>query len=414
MKIKKRYLRLLMTFFLVFVIIFICVHFLSKGYTNKYQIDNYKVKEVYTKDEQNERNNYYIEINADNRIYNYQFYKEIEDDNKIVKDIIYYKSEYSCLLPILSDNIKVDFLCYKDSKYYDYQTIKDKDSKLDKYISSLDKDIYNPNDFKDDKKNGITKKKITYYNKYIKNKYYLSLTTLKGISIFKEDINNINLFEKDDYKRELSTYYNNYYISADYNDIHEFSNVYIVDLKEEKKKIIKTPDYISLDSYIQGYVDNSIYLYDIDNLKQYELDLDDMSVELIGSPRKGIRYYDGDWNYISVIKAENKLLFKNDKIENKDKDYIYKEGNKLSGFIYTLKKVEDGYDVYRTHVQNKKIQKYLFNVDKYEDVIFIDDYIFYKDSDSIKMYSEYTGIKTIIVDNELEFNENIKFYVDKV
>ena len=54
----KRYIRVIGIFIIIFILIFICVHFLSKGYTNKYSIDDFSIKEVYTKDEQNEHDNY--------------------------------------------------------------------------------------------------------------------------------------------------------------------------------------------------------------------------------------------------------------------------------------------------------------------------------------------------------------------
>lgn len=127
MKKFKRYFIAFLVLCTIIFIVFICVHFLSKGYTNEYMIDKYSVKVKYTKSEQDEHNNYYIEIRANNLLYNYQFYKEIKDNNKIVKDIFFYDGEYKCLLPILSDNIKVDFLCYKDSSYYNYADIKGKD-----------------------------------------------------------------------------------------------------------------------------------------------------------------------------------------------------------------------------------------------------------------------------------------------
>ena len=75
MKDWKRYLIALGVLIILFLLIYLCVHFLSKGFTNKYTIDNFTVREVYTKDEQNEDDNYYKEINANNIIYNYQFYK---------------------------------------------------------------------------------------------------------------------------------------------------------------------------------------------------------------------------------------------------------------------------------------------------------------------------------------------------
>ena len=121
MKNLKRFLLFLCVFLFIYFLIFLCIHFMSKGYTNTYYVDKYEVTEIYTKNEQHEHNNYYIEIEANNVLYNYQFYREIKDNHKIVKDILFYDGEYKCLLPILSDDIHVDFLCYKDSEYYNYQ-----------------------------------------------------------------------------------------------------------------------------------------------------------------------------------------------------------------------------------------------------------------------------------------------------
>lgn len=405
----KRYIRAIVVFIIIFILLFICVHFLSKGYTNKYSINDFSIKEVYTKDEQNEHNNYYIEIGINDIVYNYQFYREIEDDNKLVKDILYYDGEYKCLLPILSDDIKVDFLCYKDKQYYNYQDIVGKEEHLDEFIEEIDKDKYSIDLFKDNTKNGDEYDKITYYKDNIPADFIISMSTLRGILSVDDKVNYVELFEKDIYKRELSTFVNNYYVTADYNDKQEFTEFYVVNILNGKQKIVKTPDYISFDSYIQGVVDNCIYIYDINNEKQYSLNLNNLSVNEEGNSSKRIKYYDGNWSNISSIKANNIQLFTNNNISLKDNKYVYKYGNKLSGFYYYFYETDDGYEVYRTNVQNNKIKKYLFTVKDYNDVIFEEDYVFYKEENKIKMYSDYTGIKTILKNTELEFNDNIYF-----
>ena len=180
-----------------------------------------------------------------------------------------------------------------------------------------------------------------------------------------------------------------------------------------KTTTIKTPDYISFDSYVQGIVDSSVYIYDVNNEKQYKVNVKDMTISEVGNADKGIRYFDGNWSYISSIKANSKTLFKNNGLKESEKFYSYKKGNKLSGFYYYLYASEDGYDVYRANVQNLNIKKYLFKAKSPEDLVFIDDYVFYRYEDSIKMYSDYTGNKTIIETSELEYNDNIKFIVYK-
>ena len=410
MKNFKRYIVFLGVVLIIYIIIALCVHFLSKGYTNKYSINKYDIEEIYTKDEQDEHDNYYVEITANNVTFNYQFFKEIKDDNKLVKDILFYDGEYKCLLPVLSDDIKVDFLCYKDSEFYNYQDIKGNDVKLDKFINKVDKKLYDPSIFSDGDKTKTEFDKISYIKDNIPDKYVLSITNLKGVlSINDGKINAYELFDKDVYSRDLSAFVGNYYVSANYSNKQEFSEIYVINLLNGKKKVLKCPDYISFDSYIQGIVSNDIYIYDINNEKQYKINIKDSLVTLVGNEEKGIRYYNGNWNNISTIKANNRLLFTYNNIKINDYYYLYKDGNKLSGFYYYFYKSEDNYSLYRANIQNKNLRKYLFSVKSPEDVVFVEDYIFYKDDNKIKLYSDYTGNRTLIENSELEYNDNINF-----
>lgn len=410
MKNLRRFLFFLIVVLLIYFLIVLCVHFMSKGYTNTYIIDKYEVTEIYTKDEQHEHNNYYVEIEANNIWYNFQFYREFKDNNKIVKDILFYDGDYKCLLPILSDDVHVDFQCYKDKEYYNYQDIKGKDSKLDKYISKLSKEKYNEEMFKDNKKDSSKYGKITYYKNNLPDGYILSFTDLKGVvSLNNKKIVSNEIFDNDSYSRELSAFYDYYYVSADYNAKQNFSEVYVLNMLTGKKKILKTPDYISFDSYIQGVVDGCVYLYDINNEKQYKINIKESLVTEVGNAKKEIRYYNNGWTTISSIRANNKVLFKIKETKTTDYYYLIKDGEELSGFYYYFYENENGYSLYRVNVQDKSIRKYLFDVKNINDVVFYEDYIFFKDDNAIKTYSDYTGIKTIVVYNELEYNDNIKF-----
>lgn len=406
----RRYFNLFLILLGIYFLIYVCVHFLSKGYSNKYVVNNkFHVNEIYTKDEQNEHNNYYIEITINGIKYTYQFYREIDDNNKIVKDIAYYDGDYKCMLPIFSDDIKVDFLCYKNGQFYNYQDIKEQDEQLDVFVEETTQ--YDAKIFQDSKKNGEEKQKITYYADNLPDDLIMTISTLKGVAIMDANISFVDLFENDIYKKDVSVFSDNYYITADYNGNQQFRDFYAVNILDGKKKIFKAPQYISFDSYIQGIVDRNMYVYDVNNEKQYMIELDNGNVTEITDKERGIKYYDGNWSYISTVRANNIVLFKNNSYESDKYQYIYKDGHKLSGFYYYFAENDNSYDVYRANVQNNNLLKYLFTVDDYDDVKFVNDYVFYKDDDSIKMYSDYTGIKTIVTTSELEFNENIDFSV---
>ena len=51
MKKYNRYVKIVLSFFFIFLVIFLCIHFLSKGFTNSYSVCKNKIKEVYTEDE---------------------------------------------------------------------------------------------------------------------------------------------------------------------------------------------------------------------------------------------------------------------------------------------------------------------------------------------------------------------------
>jgi len=414
MKNFKRYLVALIVLIIIFIIVYLCVHFLSKGYTHTYKIDNYSIKEIYTKDEQYEDNNYYIEINANNILYNYQF-SSIKDDNKIVKEVLYYDGEYKCLMPVLSDNIKVDFLCYKDKSYYNYVDIKGKDEKLDKYIKKLDNDKYNVDNFIDKNNKEEKDNKIIYYKENIPKTDIISMTTLKGIVVIIDGkLTKIDMFNKDIYERDLCTYAKNYYVCANYENKQVFNEVVVANTITGKIKNIKTPDYISFDSYIQGVVDNDIYIYDYNSEVQYKINLEDSEVTIVGDSNKGIKYYNGNWSSISAVKANGKIPFKDKRLKKENTYYIYHTGNKLSGYYYSYfesDNEEDIYEIYRAHSQNKKIKKYIAKTNDYKDIIYLGEYIYFRDGNKIKIYSDYTGVKTVINNNELEFNNNIEFTV---
>lgn len=387
---------------------------MSKGYTNSYEIDRFSIEEVYTKSEKDEHNNYYIEIDANGIYYNYQFYNKIEDTNKIVKDIYYYDGEYKCLLPILSDNIKVDFQCYKDGEYYNYIDIEGNEPKLDRYISKIDKDKYDINYFKDDKKAAKEYEKIKFYTDNLPDNIILTMTTLKGlITMNNDNVVSNEFYDKDVYEKDVSIFSDNYFITADYKEKQEFSKLYIINILNSKKSIVKTPDYISYDSYIQGVVDDDVYLYDINNEKQYKININKNSISEVGNSNKGIKYYNGSWSTISSIKANNKILFKDKNFKEISNHYLYKYGNKLSGFYYYFFESDEGYSIYRVNVQDRDVMKYLFDVKNINDVQFIEDYALFKDYNSIKIYSDYYGIKTVIEYSELEYNDNIMFNVFK-
>lgn len=392
---------------------------LNKGYNLEYKIkkdDNtFYIKEVYTQKRKNEINNYYFEIKINDDIFNFQTYKDYKRANYIIKDIEYFSNDnYKCIYLKDKEEKQIsDIICLNNGIQYFYKNIPVKEKSVDEFVNNLKG--YTKN--KENLENIIDAKPIIFYRDNIIDNHYLYLENYKGIYLInkKDNVKNITLFKNDIYKNEISILNNNYYITADYNQEYNFHEFNLINITNGKKTKIISNDSLSLDSYMQGSIENDVYLFDKSEKKQYRINIKNKTVSLSGDKSKGIEVYKNNMLMTdsAYTAAKEKILFSKYTIDNKfnDKEYekIEKVGNKLSGYYYLYEKDDNKYKVYRVNVQNKKILTYLFTTDDINNVYYYEDYIYYKDGLYIKYYQDLKGTKTLLKDTEFEFNKTINF-----
>lgn len=414
-KYKIKYKSIIIIIFLILVIL-CCIRFFSKGHSITYKIgeEKYEVKEIYTKGEKNEIDNYYLEVTVADIPFGFQFYHTFSKKRKILEDIITYEGDYVCVLPIIEGKAITDLLCYQDNRYYFYHSIVGNDSNLDKFVNEIDSSLYMASDWEDNSTNTEVSSNITLYSSNLVENHILSISSLKGLYRVSESVQTIDIFSQDIYDRKLSAYVSNYYVTADYSQSQQFRIFYIVDLKTGKIEEAKSPNYISFDSYIQGIVDGKLYIYDLDNEKQYSINPTTKKIEEVGNSKKKIQYYEnGEWSKITTTKANKELLFDmSESSSDFQKFYVtYHIGGEESGYYYFFMKMDDGYILYRAPSQNPKIITYITEVTDIDDVYFLDDYIYYQTKDSIQYYHDEKGVRTVLKYKELEFNKNLIFGV---
>ena len=417
----KKMILLLGIMILFYISCQLLLNIFSKGYEIEYILkdknNEYKIKEKYTKNVKGEIDNYLITINTDNNIYSYQIYDKL-NDKKNIEEIKYYKDDnVECILPLFQNQqIIFDITCSYDNNLMYYHNMKKKDEKLLDFVESLN-DIYDENKFIDNSFKETKEGLYTISEDNIVEDHYIALTNYQGLITIntKNKISNINIFEVDKYSREISTFVDNYYIVADYSKNYEFDKFYIVNLKNNSIQTIKYNYKISFDSYIQGVVNKCVYIFDPDNKIQYEIDLEKLTINEIGDI-DGIKYYEnGSWSTVGINEAiEKELTFNQDNYRDKldDGTVVDRVGNNLSGYIYTYKKNEDKtYSMYISNIVTPKIKNYLFDIDNLDNIIYINDYVYFKDGNSIKYYNEKIGIKNLITSEEILFNNDIKYNV---
>ncbi len=411
----RRLFFMLIVLFLLYLGIQFAFYWFSGGQDNVYEII-----EEGTVFEINEKSNFNLEVN--NYMYNviihetnfsFQVFQNYNKSSKVLEQIRYYKDDnYECILPIFKDNlILIDMICKNNNEYNYYYNIKGDNDNLDKFVDEIVE--YDVNQFTDNAETEVREGLDVYIENLIKN-HYIGLNNYKGIYIvsnnFNSSVYNISLFEKDVYNQELGQFVDKYYVVPDYNENHEFHEINVVDLVSLDSFKITSDNAISFDSYIQGVVDNKVYLYDKDNIIQYEIDPNNKSLVQLSS--KEIKYYDGQWSTMTIAEANSEKKFVTNVVDYIDEQYerIDKVGNE-AGYYYLYKKNAKKYDVYRINIQDKSGLIYLFTTQSIENISYIDDYVYFINDNKVKVYNDRIGIKNLIEYEELEFNENINFHV---
>lgn len=419
----KRILGMLVILCIFYFIIQLGFKYLGSGHTTNYEIkgNNYlvEVTEKATLNTKGENNSYYFTFKVNNKIYPFLTYQTFGKNDRVVKNVEYFKNDnYECIYPIFKNNEQItDILCYKGDILYNYHDLPNKSGELQKFAKDMEEYGYDFTHFVDDTGRTVEDGPITIYPKNLVKNHYIGIDNYSGIYLvnnyMKEKfLYNIKVFANDSYEKIIDARASRYYITADYNSTYDFNVFHIVDLVYNNTKEIKYHSHISFNSYIQGTVDNVVYLFDRNSKKQYKIDPKAETVVEIGNEQIGIKYYNlGKWENRKVTDAINSTLYFNlYQVESEDYERVDKVGNDLSGYYYYYKKTGNEYQVYRSTIQDKDIKTYLFTTTNINEIDYLRDFIYFKDGNYLKYYQDMLGVRTIAIDTEFEFNNTLHYY----
>ncbi len=395
----KFLLRSLFIFVITFIILNFAIFFFNTGHTVNYNIGNFNIKETLnTKDD----NNYYFSIKGEKLKINFQINENYNKAEKIIKKIYYKKIDsYKCFLPIFKDNkILTDIMCLKEDTIYYAHDLKDTN-----IFNTFKKYGYNPNIYKDTASEVTISNTQILYKDNLPENDYVALESYKGLTLFNSKESNVKIFDNDVYKKPISLFTDKYYVVADYNSEYSFKNFYVVNIINGQKTNIRSYDDISFDSYIEGAVNDEIYLFDKDANKQYKISIKYENVEEVGN-KDNIKYYNGKWSTITLSEALNEKKFENYHTNIKG----YDKADKFGNYYYLYKKENNKYTVYRADKQNKKLKTYLFETNDLNSIIYLKDRIYFRSNNDFCYYSN-NGVRRILTNTELEFNDDISLGV---
>lgn len=420
----KKLFMLLVFLFILYFGIQVGFRLFEKEHFSEYKIvdgeNDFYITEQYYKGNNKSNGIYDITIKIKDSSFTLQTSHNFEKKSGIISNLKYYNSgTRECLYVIFSGNrVLSDVMCKTESGIRYFHDIPNPEEELKQFVSNLN--YYNQNQWSEQKNDPVGEYPLTVYPYNMIKNTYVGIETPKGM-ITVNDINlkkyaNISMFQKENYARPISALVDQYYFTADYSETKNFYTFQLMNLVNNEVKTIVYQTPLSFNSYIQGVINHSVYLFDRDSRKQYEINIKKRTINEIGNSVDGIKYYDsGEWKTLDANEAyQTNLLFKmesNNDYSNMSYTKIDKVGNEQSGMYYLYKKVGDKTQVYRSSIKKPEEVTFLFETTNISNVQYIDDYIYYIDGDLLKYYNVETGVRTLLEYEDFNFNQNLYYYV---
>lgn len=394
----KKQVKLIILLLILFLVFEFILFIFKDNHEEEYTIENknytYKVKEIYKDDK------YYLKIKNKKNIYSFEVENNFHKKKKIIEKIYTNQGkEFTCIYPVLKkDTSSSNIICSKNKKTYFYTYYK---NDLTNFVNNLkEKGYSSPSWEEDSNKEKKIETLITYPDSLRENTYIYIYKYDGFFTINSKNLEKLNLFDNDTYVNHLGTNVDKYYVIPNYNEKYDYSELFRINMTNNKVKTIKLKDEISKDSYINGILDDEIYIFDKDKLVQYSINPKKKKVKEVGNKKDGVIYYDLEYKTSDVYTfRDEEVKFKRvdnyiEKLENKEITHIEKNDN---SYYYQI----DNNVYYYNGINKNKVL--LFNME-ISDFKLINNTLYFISKDSLYSYDFIYGLDKILTYSELSFN----------
>ncbi len=360
--------------------------------------------------------NYYYQIkNNDDMFFSFKLVGDYKGSKRFLIDIEKINNhDMVCIYPIFKDhNNQLDVICKTDAHQFNYLNIKGQYLEIDRFVEALQQKGYNH--FSWENKITTPKKysKIEIYENNLFDNQHIVVWNYKGFyNISKDSAKNVQLFTKDQYNNDIAMMVDSFYVVPEYLEGGFFQKIIMANVLTSALTPIEFNFSISPDSFSQGVVNGYLYMVDKREYKQYEVNLNNRTISLVGDKNKPARHFkNGRWFEKSIYDIiNNHLMFiNNNYIPEELLEYnAYRIDNVMGdtdGYYYLYIKENDKTSVYRIDKQNKDVLTLLFETSNLSDVRYIEDSIYFIENDILYIYRDNLGLRPLIKYNEFLFNQ---------
>ena len=396
----KKVFRTIVGLIIVFLIYQFFVNFLitSKEYNYSVHSNNkeFLVNEIYKR--KNHHNLYEFLIkDKNNNTFVYDYEGNLNRQSRIIKDIVYYNdSDLYCIAPVFKNNNIENIVCKYKGELVTYSYLKQiGNSKINEFINILNNSSYNVNkDY-----NSINDAKVNYgsisYYTDISDKIYFVLWKYNGVYVINtKKSTTLDVLSKDIYENDYGVRIGRYYLFYDNNP--EYNSFYKVDILTGNSAHLEHNYEISKNIYINGVYKNKLYVTDLVGEKQYEINPNTEVIKQMDHAKYfdgkmlrtvDIDYFTNERKYFEKEKVNKNLSNYSNLVEANNK-YYYIDNN----IIYKV--IGDKY--------NYKVKIATF--DNISNLRAFNDSLYFISKDTIYMYNNKAGLKKVIENRELLYN----------
>ena len=393
----KNFKKIIFVIIVVFIVLSI-TNYLKKEHTVKYKISNYDVKEHFYLS----KGHYYdMIITNKKKKYIYTINEDLGKDKKIITDIKEYKSnDLTCIVPVYKENITNNFYCLLNkqqvSANYLYDTNNSDFKKIYKKAKKHNIKLSQNNKSKKNYKN------LVVYQKNISKDHFYFIWNYKGIYVVsKDEIKYKKFVDYDIYDNVMDCVVDDYYVLFDNSSVNGIEDVYYYDINKDKLDKFELKTKLTKNSYINGVVDNSIYVTDRKQKKEYAVKIKDKTITEVDNDQTKYLVYDNNTKK-ELTKSDyfmKDFFFDNNLIIDK-KITKSKELKKEYNYYYFI---EDS-KLYKALDTNKTHRILLAELDNITDWLVRDREVLLLRDDTIYVYIDGKGLRKILTTNELKYN----------
>lgn len=392
----------------------------GKGHEVEYELNSgenvVSINEKYNSNGKDE-DNYVLNISVDDTVFDYITYTSFNKSSEIVKEVEYFTDDiFKCIfVKFKDDKILTDIICHNGEYVVPYHNIQNPTIKLQEKVTALSEKGYKIENWVDDL--SIVQAHIslvTYVNNRVINHNISIAEDRKLYKMYTDgNITHKKIFSVSE--PIVHGFVDNKYVSFHSNN-NANAEYEIHSLTSNSEKAIAGKNDIGAQKILGSY-EESIFIYDTTNKIEYELDLESENMLEIGSAGSKIKYYEnGKWKYIEPEKYTVSINGFGSKYEvdysNPEYVKIEKHGYE-NGYYYGYKAVGGNYQVYRSINADMSNKTYIFTTDNIDSVKFVDDYIYYMQSNIIKHYSDKSGNRTLLYFDGLNGNSIYNVFSEK-